>query len=179
MIPQEPPEDWPQIRHRLLKQVEEDAERVIDLFGLKGTPKTPNILVKKLFKDKVEIIYSPLHESISGLTTPSRGKWIITINSRHSHGTQRSTLFHETWHAYTGETGFSLDEPEWLRLFKEQRANVFAVYILMRPGWVRKYWRKFRLEDTPYKEIVDELVSIFDVSREAVISRLVFLNCVT
>lgn len=119
----------------------------------------------------VEFVASYLLGEESGLTTDQRtGKLEMLINDNEPRLRQRFSLLHELKHVLdfpqastlhaklgSGNTKLHHDMIEWL-------ANEFAAHVLMPTGLIKREW--FRFPD------VETLAALFDVSREAMTTRL-------
>lgn len=122
---------------------------------------------------KVEVHPTPRFkmDGLSGLTTFSRGRYVVLINKNDSHARRRFTLAHEVKHLldYTAapviHRSLGYGDPARQAQRIEAICNHFAACLLMPRTWLKRAW-------TNGVQDVTALAGLFNVSEEAMEKRL-------
>ena len=151
-------------RFELMSLADRQAERLLELSGLKG-PAVPDRLITELPRVQVER-YSPL--PVSGMTSWVDGRWLVVLNGAEPPVRQRFSLFHEAKHIIDSRFIKLMyqDFPPHERLaLIEQMCNRFAGCVLVSRPWLEEAWHSGMRE-------LPQLANRFDVSQAAIQVRL-------
>lgn len=148
-------------------------------YALQLTNQTvPGVALDWIFElPKVEVHVVPRFkmDGFSGLTTFSRGRYVVMVNKNESHAHRRFTLAHELKHVldYTAAPvihralGHGDTDRQGHQI--ENICNAFAACLLVPRSWLKRAWAS-GIQD------VSALAGLFNVSEEAMAKRFRFLG---
>lgn len=153
----------------------------------------PPVPVEQIARDLgVEVTFRPLEGDISGILRREPSRVVVGVNSLESPARQRFTIAHELGHLRL-HPGYEVIVDKLVRvnlrvtpggpsatIIEEREANYFAAELLMPEQLVTKSAKELVGQQTIMSRdwLVDELATQFDVSRQAMLYRLVNLQLV-
>lgn len=170
-------------------KAESEARALLRSAGVTAPP----VPVEQIARDlKVEIAFRPLEGDISGILRREPDRVVVGVNSLESPARQRFTIAHELGHLRL-HPGYEVIVDKLVRINlritpggpsatidEEREANYFAAELLMPEQLVKKSARSLVGQQSIMSRdwLVDELATQFDVSRQAMLYRLVNLQIV-
>jgi len=161
----------------LIKEIELEAEKILDSSGIKTTPIPVESIAKKY---NIKISRSPSKE-FSGLLIRKDGESLIGVSSSEPPARQRFTIAHELGHYFlhpkkkTFVDYYRDNKKNLIRKPWEVQANMFAAAILMPRKYLEKDFTQLAKEGF-FEEDLKFLADKYKVSEEAMNFRLINLK---
>lgn len=155
---------------------ERQATKTLELLGIRQ-PGTSLGWITDLPRVDVKLVPRYQMNGLSGVTSYSRGRYLVLVNKNDAHARRRWTLAHEFKHlldytkakAMYQQLGFGDNARQAQQI--ERVCDHFAASLLMPRMWVKRAYSNGIQE-------VAALAGLFNVSEEAMHIRLVFLGII-